>query len=121
MTGQQQDPNDRPTFEDRMESFGREAQAAGEAFGKRAQAAGERFGTEAQAAGERLSRDPAVVGAANAATVMWGLIVLAVGLWFFADITLGLDLPAVSWRDLWPLALILIGLTVLVRGFWRRA
>lgn len=47
---------------------------------------------------------------------VWGLLLLAVGLWFFADITLGLDMPAVAWRDLWPVALIVVGLAVVLRG-----
>ncbi len=98
-----------PTFEQRMESFGREAGAAGE-----------RLGHEAEAAAQRLSRDPAVSGAASAAGVAFGLIVLAVGLWLFADVTLVMDLPAVPWRDLWPLGLIVVGGAVLFRGMTRR-
>jgi hypothetical protein len=61
-----------------------------------------------------------VIGAADTAGRIWGLIVLAVGLWFFADITLGLDMPSVAWRDLWPVALIVIGLAVVIRGMARR-
>ena len=38
-------------------------------------------------------------------------MLLAVGLWFFADVTLGYDMPSIAWRDLWPLALIVIGLS----------
>jgi hypothetical protein len=90
------------------------------ALGREAQAAGERFGREAQAAGERLARDPTIVGAADMAARLWGLVVLAVGLWFFAQVTLGLPLPAVAWQELWPTALILIGLLVLIRGAARR-
>jgi hypothetical protein len=97
------------TFEERMQGFGREASAAGE-----------RLGREAQAAGERWSRDPSVVDAADTAARVWGLLVLGVGLWFFADVTLGLDMPAVAWRDVWPVALIVIGLAVVLRGMARR-
>jgi len=46
--------------------------------------------------------------------------VLAIGLWFFADVTLGYDMPSVAWRDLWPIVLIAIGLVVVVRGMNRR-
>ena len=98
-----------PTFEQRVEGLGREAQAAGE-----------RLGRQAEAAGQRWSKDPTVVGAADTAGRVWGLIVLGLGLWFFADITLGLDMPAVAWRDLWPVVLIVIGLAVVVRGVARR-
>jgi hypothetical protein len=98
-----------PTLEQRVAGLGREAHAAGE-----------RLGRQAEAAGQRLSKDPAVIGAADTAGRIWGLIVLAVGVWFFADITLGLDMPSVAWRDLWPVALIVIGLVVVIRGMARR-
>lgn len=97
------------TFEQRMEDFGH-----------RAEAAGEKLGHEAEAAAKRWSTDPALVGAADTATRVWGLLVLAVGAWFFADITLGLDMPAIAWRDVWPVALIVLGLAVLVRGMASR-
>jgi hypothetical protein len=98
-----------PSFEERMDAFGR-----------RAGEAGERFGREAEAAANRWARDPAVVGATDAAARIWGLLVLAVGLWFLADVTLGFDMPEVAWRDLWPVALIAIGLAVVLRGVARR-
>ena len=91
-----------------------------EDLGRRAGAAGEKFGKDAEAAAKRWSTDPTVVGAADTATRVWGLLVLAVGVWFFADITLGMDMPAISWRDVWPVALIVLGLAVLVRGMASR-
>jgi Domain of unknown function (DUF5668) len=97
------------TFEERMERFGKEAGEAGERFGKRAEEAANRW-----------SRDPGVVHAADTAGRVWGLILLAVGLWFFADVTLGLDMPHMAWRDFWPVALIGIGVLVLARGMTRR-
>ena len=97
------------SFEKRMEDFGR-----------RAGAAGEKLGHEAEAAAQRWSKDPSVVAAGDTAARVWGLLVLAVGLWFFADITLGLDMPAIAWRDVWPVALIVLGLAVLVRGMASR-
>jgi hypothetical protein len=103
------EPEPPPTFEERMERFGREAGAAGERFGRRAEDAANRW-----------SRDPGVVQVADTAGRTWGLILLAVGLWFFADVTLGYDMPSIAWRDLWPVAIIAIGLVVLLRGMTRR-
>ena len=102
-------PERPPTFEERMERFGKEA---GEA--------GERFGKKAEDAANRWSKDPGVVHVADTAGRIWGLIVLGIGLWFFADVTLGYDMPSIAWRDLWPIGLIGIGLLVLVRGMTRR-
>jgi len=51
--------------------------------------------------------------------VVIGLIILAVGLYYFIDRTLGIDLPAVSWGNLWPVILIAIGGVILVRA-WDR-
>jgi hypothetical protein len=103
------EPQPTQTFEERMERFGEEARQAGERFGQRAEAAGERW-----------SKEPSVARAADTAGRIWGLIVLGIGLWFFADITLGYDMPSVAWRDLWPLGLIGIGLLVVIRGMSRR-
>jgi hypothetical protein len=103
------EPAPSQTFEERMERFGREAGEAGERFGRRAEAAADRW-----------SKDPGVVHAADTASRIWGVILLAVGLWFFADITLGYDMPGIAWRDVWPLALVGIGLLVLIRGMTRR-
>ena len=91
-----------------------------EDFGHRAEAAGEKFSREAEAAAKRWSKDPTVVDAADTATRVWGLLVLAVGVWFFADITLGMNMPTIAWRDVWPVALIVLGLAVLVRGMASR-
>jgi hypothetical protein len=53
-------------------------------------------------------------------TIVFGVILLAVGLWFFADQTLGLDMPRLSWSELWPVLLIGIGAWV-VLGSMRRS
>ncbi|HET8787073.1 MAG TPA: DUF5668 domain-containing protein [Candidatus Limnocylindrales bacterium] len=54
------------------------------------------------------------------ATVVFGLIVVAIGLWFFADQTLGLDMPRLSWSELWPVLLILVGAWLLYTSLRRR-
>jgi hypothetical protein len=96
-------------FQERMEAFGREAQTAGE-----------RLGREAQAAGDRWSRDPDLVSAGTWLTRLIGLAFIAVGLWFFGEVSLGLDLPAVEWNLLWPVVLIVIGGLVLLSAAMRR-
>ncbi|MGK2851439.1 MAG: LiaI-LiaF-like domain-containing protein, partial [Candidatus Limnocylindrales bacterium] len=53
-------------------------------------------------------------------SIVFGLILLAIGLWFFAEHTLGLDLPNLRWSQLWPLILIVVGVWVLF-GARRRA
>jgi len=53
------------------------------------------------------------------ASILFGLVVLGLGLWFFVERTLGYDLPDVRWSQLWPAALIGIGLWV-VLGSMRR-
>ena len=56
----------------------------------------------------------------NSATIVVGLVLLAIGLWYFLDQTLGLEMPRVRWGDLWPLILIVIGGVMLARSAGRR-
>jgi len=86
------------------------------AFDERAQA----LGREVEAAVTRWGEDPAVKETAVVAGRVWGLVLLAVGAWFFADVTLRLDMPAVAWRDLWPAVLIALGVVIVLRGMTRR-
>lgn len=55
----------------------------------------------------------------QSASVVFGLVLLAIGGWFFADQTLGLDLPTLRWSQLWPLVLIAVGVWI-VLGSMRR-
>jgi hypothetical protein len=100
----------KPTFEQRVESFGQEVGAAGE-----------RLGREAEAWGQRMAKDPNIQRAGDTAARMWGLLVLAVGIWFFIDVTLGYDMPRIPWGEVWPIGLIVLGLVVIVRGMGRRS
>ena len=104
------EPNRPPTLEERFERFGQEAERVGE-----------RLGREAEGAGKRLAANPAVKDAADTAGRVWGLLLIAVGAWFLAEFTLGYDLPAIPWRDVWPIGLIAIGLVVILRGLTRRS
>lgn len=80
----------------------------------------EAFGREAQAAGERFGKDPGVVSFGIWMGRLWGVVLIAVGLWFFAQVTLGWDLPTFDSNLVWPLVLIVIGGTILVSGLARR-
>lgn len=97
------------TFEQRFERFGQQAEDAGK-----------RLGREAEDAGRRLAANPVVVRAGDTAGRVWGLLLIAVGLWFFVQVTLGYRMPAIPWRDAWPLGLIIVGLVVIARGLTRR-
>jgi len=47
------------------------------------------------------------------------LILLAIGLWFFAERTLGLTLPRLQVGQLWPLLLIGLGVWIVLGAFRR--
>ena len=59
-------------------------------------------------------------GSGRTATVVSGLILVAIGLWFFADQTLGLEMPRLRWSELWPVVLILLGAWILFSSMRRR-
>ena len=48
-------------------------------------------------------------------SIIVGLAILAVGLWYFADRTLGLDLPRLDADQLWPIVVIALGAWLIVR------
>jgi hypothetical protein len=60
-------------------------------------------------------RGPSVVA------IVIGVAVLLIGLYYFLDTTLGLDLPAVRWSSLWPVILIVIGGVIVLRAMGRRS
>jgi len=80
----------------------------------------EALGREAEAAAKRWSENPSVKETADLAGRLWGLVLLAVGLWFLADVTLDLDLPNLRWSELWPVVLIVVGGFVVLRGMARQ-
>ena len=103
------EPQRPPTLEERFERFGRGAEDAGK-----------RLGRDAEDAAHRLAANPSVVQAGDTAARLWGLLLIGVGLWFFVEVTLRYDLPAIPWGDVWPLGLIVVGLFVIGRGLTRR-
>ena|SRR5687767_9867218 len=66
---------------------------------------------------ERPRRDDRDHG--RTASILFGLVVLGLGLWFFTEHTLGYELPRIQWSQVWPITLIVIGLWV-VLGSMRR-
>lgn len=48
-------------------------------------------------------------------SIIVGLVILAVGIWYFADRTLGLELPRLDPDQLWPIAIIAVGAWLILR------
>ena len=67
-----------------------------------------------EAAATRLASNPEVRAAGDVAARLWGLVLLAIGLWFLARVTLRVPVPDVAWGELWPVVLIGLGLIVIV-------
>jgi uncharacterized membrane protein len=63
----------------------------------------------------RRSDDPGRLG-----TIILGVILLAIGLWFFADQTLELDMPNLRWSQLWPILIIGFGAWIAIGSMRRR-
>ena len=53
------------------------------------------------------------VGRADIGRLIFGLVVLFVGVWFLLKNTLGLDLPELDGDMLWPILVIGLGLAIL--------
>jgi hypothetical protein len=65
-------------------------------------------------------RPPASDSGRNA-SVIFGAIVLVVGLWFFATRTLGLNLPEIDWGQFWPVIVIALGAWIVLNAMRQRA
>lgn len=52
-------------------------------------------------------------------TVAVGLFLVGVGLWFFAERTLGLVMPVIRWSQLWPILVIGVGVLILAGAIRR--
>jgi hypothetical protein len=57
---------------------------------------------------------------ANVVAIVVGLAILAVGVYYFLDRTLGLAMPRIQWGSLWPVILIVLGGLILLRSIERR-
>jgi hypothetical protein len=56
----------------------------------------------------------------NIVAIVVGLVILAVGVYYFIDRTLGVAMPRIQWGSLWPVLLIVLGGVVLLRSIDRR-
>ena len=64
---------------------------------------------------------PPVSDSGRNASLIFGAIILILGVWFFATNTLGLDLPDLDWGQLWPIILIAIGGWIVLTAMRQRA
>jgi hypothetical protein len=69
-------------------------------------------------AGDRRAR--ATTAETSLAGLGFGLAILAIGVWYFLDQTLGLEMPRIDWRSAWPVFLIVIGAVLVFRSAGRR-
>jgi hypothetical protein len=53
--------------------------------------------------------------------IVVGLVLIAIGGYYFLDRTLGIALPRIQWGTLWPIVLIVVGGLIIVRSFQRKA
>lgn len=53
--------------------------------------------------------------------LVFGAIILVVGIWFFVTRTLGFDLPDLDWGQLWPVVLIGLGGWIVYDAIRRRS
>lgn len=58
---------------------------------------------------------PPVTDRPRYGSIIVGLVIIAVGLWYFADRTLGLELPNLEADQLWPIAVIAVGAWLIIR------
>jgi hypothetical protein len=56
----------------------------------------------------------------SVAALVVGVALVAIGLYFFVDRTLGIALPRIAWGSVWPIILIVLGAIVLLRSVNRR-
>ena len=80
----------------------------------------EDLGRDVEDAASRWSRDAGVKRNVTYVGRLVGLVLVMAGAWLSAGVTLGYDLPTVPLRDVWPVALIVLGGAVILRGFARR-
>jgi hypothetical protein len=58
---------------------------------------------------------PPVSNGPRYGSIIVGLVIIAVGLWYYADRTHGLELPNREADQLWPIAVIAVGAWLIIR------
>ena len=53
-------------------------------------------------------------------SIVVGLALVLVGIYYFLDRTLGIPMPPIAWGSLWPVLLIVLGAVILLRSVERR-
>jgi uncharacterized membrane protein len=53
--------------------------------------------------------------------IVVGLVMIAIGAYYFLDRTLGIAMPRIQLGSLWPIVLIVVGGLIIVRSFQRKA
>ena len=76
----------------------------------------EAFGHDIEDAAARFSASPGIRSAGDAAARLWGVVLLAAGLWLFARITFHLAVPDISWDLLGPGLVVILGVFVILRA-----
>lgn len=61
------------------------------------------------------SAGPPIAEGPRWGSIILGLVILGIGLWYFADRTLGLDLPRLQANQLWPIVVIGLGVWLILR------
>ena len=56
----------------------------------------------------------------NLASIVVGLLLLAIGAWYLLDHTLDIEMPRIDWGDFWPVILIAIGGVVIYQSIRSR-
>jgi hypothetical protein len=56
----------------------------------------------------------------NWGAIVFGLIVLGIGVYYLLDRTLGIAMPRIQWGSIWPIFVIILGGLILLRSFDRR-
>lgn len=74
----------------------------------------DRSGERGRDRGQDRERGPHLV------SVVVGLALVLVGIYYFLDRTLGIPMPPIAWGSLWPVLLIVLGALILLRSMERR-